>query len=333
MKFDKLLSAAAISTFVLLGASHAVAADKLTMTMNWRADSAHLGFALAKTKGYYEAEGLDVTLQEGRGSGVAAQLVATGQSELGYADAGAVLNIAAKGAPIKIISTIWKAGQFGINFLEKSGIKTPTDLVGKKISVPPGSAMVPLVPMFLKANGIKESDVTIVSAAQNASLGLLTKGEVDAVAETPENIAVPLAAQGIKAGHIYFYDHGVPLISLSLVAREDKIKENPNLYKRFLRATLKGWEEAMKDPKAAVAALKQVFPGSDKTTEALMISAPYSFASVCPAGKGDKIGITDAKGWEDTFKIMTTAMKFPTTHPITAYYTNDLLPEKPVLCP
>jgi NitT/TauT family transport system substrate-binding protein len=333
MKLEKLLSAGAISALMLLGASHAVAADKLTMTMNWRADSAHLGFALAKTKGYYQAEGLDVTLQEGRGSGVAAQLVATGQSELGYADAGAVLNVAAKGAPIKIISTIWKAGQFGINFLEKSGIKTPKDLVGKKISVPPGSAMVPLVPMFLKANGIKESDVTIVSAAQNASLGLLTKGEVDAVAETPENIAVPLAAQGIKAGHIYFYDHGVPLISLSLVAREDKIKENPDLYKRFLRATLKGWEEAMKDPKAAVAALKQIFPESDKTTEALMTSAPYSFESVCPAGKGDKIGITDAKGWEDTYKVMTAAMKFPTTHPITTYYTNDLLPEKPVLCP
>jgi NitT/TauT family transport system substrate-binding protein len=244
-----------------------------------------------------------------------------------------VLNVASTGAPITIISTIWKAGQFGVNFLEKSGIKTPKDLVGKKISVPPGSAMVPLVPLFLKANGIKDSDITIVSAAQNASIGLLTKGEVDAVAETPENIAVPLAAQGIKAGHIYFYDHGVPLISLSLVAREDKIKENPDLYKRFIRATLKGWQEAMKDPKAAVAALKQVFPQTDKTEEALMTSAPYSFSSVCPGGKGDKIGVTDAKGWEKTYEVMTTAMKFPTDKPITNYYTNALMPEQPFLCP
>lgn len=333
MQHRKTLLAVAVSAFALFAASQAGAADKITMTMNWRADSAHLGFALAKTKGFYEAEGLDVTLQEGRGSGVAAQLVATGQADLGYADAGAALGVAAKGAPIKIISTVWKAGQFGINFLEKSGIKTPKDLAGKKLSVPPGSAMVPLVPLFLKANGLSEKDVTIVSAAQNASIGLLTSGNVDAVAETPENIAVPLAAQNIKAEHIYFYDHGVPLISLSLIAREDKIKANPDLYKRFLRASLKGWEEAMKDPKAAVAAMKQVFPESDKTPEALMTSAPFSFESVCPGGKGDKIGVTDAKGWEETYKVMTSAMNFPTTQPIASYYTNDLLPEKPFLCP
>ncbi len=332
-RLTRLLAAAAVTTLALAPSLQASAADKITMTMNWRADSAHLGFALAKEKGYYADEGLDVTLQEGRGSGVAAQLVATGQSELGYADAGAILNVASKGAPIKIISTIWKAGQFGIIFLDSSGIKEPKDLAGKKLAVAPGTAMVPLVPVFLKANGLKESDVKIVSAAQNADIGLLTSGGVDAVAETPENIVVPLAAQGIKAGHFYFYDHGVPLVSLSLVAREDKIKANPDLYKRFIRATLKGWQEAMKDPEAAVDALKAVFPEAEKSKADLMKSAPYSFASVCPGGKGDKIGVTDAAGWEKTFQVMTSAMGFPTTKPVTDYYTLDLLPEQPVLCP
>ena len=332
-KLQTLLAAAAMATFVLGPLHQAGAADKITMTMNWRADSAHLGFALAKAKGYYADEGLDVTLQEGRGSSVAAQLVATGKSELGYADAGAILNIASKGAPLKIIATIWKAGQFGIEYLELSGIKQPQDLVGKKLAVAPGTAMVPLVPLFLEANGIKQSQVDIVSAAQNANIGLLTSHQVDAVAETPENIVVPLAEQGIKAGQMYFYNHGVPLISLSLVAREDKIKANPDLYRRFVRATLKGWQEAIKDPEAAVDALKKVFPQAEKSRAALLKSAPYSFASVCPAGAGDKIGVTDAKGWEKTYEVMTAAMAFPKSKPITDYYTQDLLPEKPVLCP
>ena len=122
------------------------AADKIKLTMNWTADSAHLGFALAQKNGYYADEGLEVELEEGRGSSVAAQLVATGQAELGYADAGAALNVASKGAPIKIIATVWKSGQFGIQFLESSGIKEPKDLIGKKLSIAPGSAMVPLVP-------------------------------------------------------------------------------------------------------------------------------------------------------------------------------------------
>lgn len=327
----KMLTIAAAMSLAPLAGAHA--ADKIKLTMNWTADSAHLGFAIAQKNGYYADEGLEVELEEGRGSSVAAQLVATGQSDLGYADAGATLNVASKGAPIKIISTIWKSGQFGIQFLDSSGIKTPKDLAGKKLSVPPGSAMVPLVPVFLAANGLAESDVEIVSAAQNASIGLLTSGGVDAVAETPENIVVPLAKQGIKAGNIYFYDNGVPLVSLSLIAREDKIAANPDLYKRFVKATLKGWREAMLNPEAAVDALKEIFPETENTKDALMQGAVYSFASVCPGGPGDSIGATDTKTWDSIYNVMTTAMKFPNTKPVTDYYTLDLLPAEPVLCP
>jgi len=331
---NKSLKIAAVATLVsLVPLSGASAADKIKLTMNWRADSAHLGFALAQKNGYYTDENLDVVLEEGRGSSVAAQLVATGRSELGYADAGAVLNVASKGAPIKIISTIWKAGQFGVVYLDSSGIKEPKDLVGKKLAVAPGTALVPLVPVFLKANGIAESDVEIVSVAQNANLGLLTSKGVDAVAETPENVVVPLAAQGIKASNMYFYDRGVPLVSLSLIARQDKISANPELYKRFIKATLKGWQEAIKNPEAAVNALKEVFPEAEKSKEALMKSSVYSFASVCPGGPGDKIGVTESDSWQDTYTVMTTAMAFPKTKPVTDYYTLELLPKEPFICP
>ena len=329
----KITAIAAVASFALAPLSGASAADKIKMTMNWTADSAHLGFAVAQKNGYYADEGLEVELEEGRGSGIAAQLVATGQSELGYADAGATLNVASKGAPIKIISTIWKSGQFGIQFLESSGIKEPKDLIGKKLSVAPGSAMIPLVPVFLKANGIAESDVEIVSVAQSAVIGLLTSGQIDAIAETPENTVVPLAAQGIKAGNMYFYTNGVPLVSLSLIAREDKLAANPDLYRRFNTATMKGWQEAIKDPGAAVDALLEIFPETKNSKDALLQGAAYSFASVCPGGSGDKIGVTDAKTWDTIYNVMTTAMNFPTTKPITDYYTLDLLPAEPFACP
>ncbi len=329
----KYLGAAAVSSAIMLTVGGANAADKVKLTMNWTADSAHLGFAVAQKNGLYAAEDLDVELEEGRGSSVAAQMVATGQTEFGFADAGAALNVASKGAPIKIISTIWKSGQFGIQSLEKSGINSPKDLVGKKIAVAPGTAMVPLVPVFLKANGIQESDVEIVSATQKAGLGMLVSGDVDAIAETPENVVVPLATDGVKASNMYFYNNGVPLVSLSLIAREDKLAENPELYKRFIRATLKGWQQAMQDPEAAVDALLAVFPDTKKTRDALLQSATYSFASACPDGSGDSIGVTDAKTWETIYGVMTTAMKFPTNNPISKYYTLDYLPTTPITCP
>jgi len=329
----KILAVAATVSLIAAPFSISSAADKIKLTMNWTADSAHLGFAVAQKTGLYAAEGLEVTLEEGRGSSVAAQLVATGQAELGYADAGAALNVASKGAPIKIIATIWKSGQFGIQFLESSGIKKPRDLVGKKLAVAPGSAMLPLVPVFLKANGIAESDVQIISAAQNALIGLLTSGAIDAVAETPENIVVPLAAQGIKAGNMYFYTHGVPLVSLSLIAREDKLAANPDVYKRFIKATLQGWRQAMQNPKAAVDALLELFPETENTKDALLQGAAYSFSSVCPAGPGDAIGATDDATWARIYEVMTTAMGFSKDKPVTNYYSLDYLPAKPILCP
>ena len=311
----------------------ALSADSVKLTMNWTADSAHLGFALALQNGFYAEEDLDVVLEEGRGSSVAAQLVATGQAELGYADAGAALNVAAKGAPIKIIATIWKSGQFGVQFLESSGISSPQDLVGKKIAVAPGTAMVPLVPLFLSANGIDESEVEIVSATQSAALGLLANGEIDAIAETPENTVVPLSAQGHSVGNMYFYNHGVPVVSLSLIASDEMLASNADVYERFIKATLRGWAAAMDDPEGAVDALLATFPETENTKEALLQGAAYSFSSVCPAGSGDLIGVTSAETWDTIYNVLTSAMDFPTDQPVTAYYTLDHLPAEPFVCP
>lgn len=332
---SKILSKKTLAMLAVVSAlpfGSAYAQDKISMQMNWTADSAHLGFVMAEKLGIYDKHNLDVTLIEGRGSAVAAQLVASGQVELGFADTVAAINIAAQGAPIRIISTIWKSGQFGVQSLETANINEPKDLVGKRLAVNPGAAAVPLIPVFLKANGISESDVEIINASDTAFIGLLTSGQVDAVARTPENVVVPLAAEGYKANNMYFYDHGVPLASLSLVALDDKLKENPDMFRRFIEATAQGWQEAMKDPKTAVDTLKEMFPETQLTHDALMQGAVYSFNSVCPGGAGDTIGVTDTATWDKMYDVMTTAMGVPADRPVTDYYTNDYVPQTPVTC-
>lgn len=331
--FKTLILTTACATVTSLAAAGALAADAVTMQMNWTADSAHLGFAVAQAEGIYADHDLDVTLVEGRGSSVAAQLVATGQVELGYADTGAALNVASQGAPIKIISTIWKSGQFGIQYLAESGISEPADLVGRKLAVSPGSAMLPLIPVFLKANGISEDDIELVTASEAAFLGLLTSGQVDAVSQTPENIVVPLAEQGIEAGNMYFYENGVPIASLSLIAREDTIADNSDVLRRFIQATAEGWQRAMADPDKAIDDLLEIFPETENSKASLAQAAVYSFASVCPGGTGDVIGVTAPETWDEMFNVMTTAMELSSEKPVTTYYTNELVPAEPVSCP
>lgn len=332
-KIQKIVRTSLVVAVASAMASGVMAADKITMQMNWTADSAHLGFAVAQAEGLYAANDLEVTLVEGRGSGVAAQLVATGQVDIGYADTGAVLNVASQGAPIRIVSTIWKSGQFGIQSLAEAGISKPEDLIGKKLAVSPGSAMLPLIPVFLKANGISEDDVEIISANENAFLGLMTSKQVDAVSQTPEKIVVPLAAQGIEASNMYFYDNGVPIASLSLVARDDMLEKNGDVYRRFVAATAEGWKLAMADPGKAIDHLLEIFPETENSKDALMQAAVYSFASVCPGGAGDVIGATSAETWDEMYNVMTTAMDLSSDRPVTAYYTNDYVPSDPVICP
>jgi len=316
-----------------LAASAALAADKLRVQLNWTADTAHLGFAVAQSKGLYEKHNLDVELIEGRGSSVAAQLVATGQVDIGYADAVAILKVSSQGAPIRIVSTIWKSGQFGIQSLKSSNITKPEDLIGKKIAAAPGSAQMPLVPVFLAANNIDLSKVEIVSTAENANLGLLTSGQVHAIAQTPEKIIVPLQAQGIEGANMYFYDYGVPLVSLSLVASDKTIAEKGDAIRRFNQATAEGWRMAMENPDEAVKLLMQAFPETQNSETALKTAAPFSYASVCPAGGNGPIGVTDDATWARMHEVMTSAMDLPKERPVTQYYTNDLAPKTPVLCP
>src|SRR5215213_10126171 len=129
----------------------------VTFQLNWTAGGPNAGFAAALGEGYYKQAGLDVTIIQGNGSGNTAQLVASGRAQLAYADAVPVSQLIAKGAPMKIVSTIYQSNPNEVTALTKAGVKSLKDLVGKKVGVPAGSSQAPMLPLFLSANGLKES--------------------------------------------------------------------------------------------------------------------------------------------------------------------------------
>ena len=96
-----------LSTLVFAGS--AIAQTPVTFQLNWTAGGPNAGFAAALAEGYYKEAGLDVTIVQGNGSGNTAQLVASGRAQLAYADAVAVSQLIAKGAPMKVVSTIYQS--------------------------------------------------------------------------------------------------------------------------------------------------------------------------------------------------------------------------------
>ncbi|MGH8800236.1 MAG: ABC transporter substrate-binding protein, partial [Casimicrobiaceae bacterium] len=170
----RMFVAAAVA--VLVGVALPLAAQPLKpmkLTLNFLAGGPQAGFMLAKKLGYYKDAGIDLTIEEGKGSATTAQLVATGQTDVGFADAPAAMQIRSKGAPVKIIAPVLQTNGFAIISIEGSGINSPKDLVGKKLAVQPGTAQTTLLDAILAENKLDKGRLDVVNIDPAALVGAL----------------------------------------------------------------------------------------------------------------------------------------------------------------
>ena len=129
--------AKAILTFLVLtglcAAAHA--ADSVTVRLKWFNQAQFAGFYVAQEKGFYKSAGLDVNIQPGGPDFPAVQMVAGGNEQFGVTGADQILIARSKGVPIVALAVIYRRNPFVMFSLQKSGIKTPADWVGKKVGV------------------------------------------------------------------------------------------------------------------------------------------------------------------------------------------------------
>ncbi|AWB87659.1 ABC transporter substrate-binding protein [Mycetocola zhujimingii] len=297
----------------------------VTFQMNWTAGGANAGFAAAVSEGIYEEYGLDVTLVEGNGSGNTAQLVSSGQADIAYADAVAVSQLIAQGAPMKVLSTIYQSNPNEVEALKETGVDSLEDLKGLKVGVPSGSSQTTMLPLFLKANGLSESDVNLVNMPNTSMVPALLQGEVDAILGSIDSYRIQLEAQGAELDTFTFADNGVPTVSTSIFASNDYMEENPDIVKAFIAASLEGWDVALDEPETAVAALKEIFStvDTDLATQELENITPL-FCS----GDAVVVGRAEAAQWELTQEMLSEVELLPAGTDPTTYYTNEYLPDE-----
>ncbi len=312
-----------------------VVADPLvpiSFQLNFTAGGYNSGFALALQRKYYEEVGLNVTIVKGQGSGTTAKLVASGQAGLAYADAVAVMQVIAKGAKIKILSTMYQSGPNAINALEESGIKSIADLKGKSLGEPVGEAGTAQLPIVLEANGMTLDDIKRVPMPGTSLVAALAEKQVDAIIGSTEGYNLVLEEQGFKVTVLPFADWGVPTVSTSIFASESFLENNGNSVRCFIQASLRGWDEAIKDPDAAIEALVTTFPYDTRPdlNRAQLDSAINLFC------KNDAkfVGKAEPEAWVKTVEIAEKVLGLPAGIPATDYYSYDYLPETlPTSCP
>src|ERR1044071_6195389 len=135
MKLRSIIAALAALT---ASATFAAAQDAVSLRLNWYMGGLHVPFYYGKEKGFYKEEGIDLTINEGRGSANTVQVVAAGSDTFGLADSSSVIAAAAKGAEIKSVMSILNSTGYAVVSLASAGIKSPKDLEGKKFAVSPG---------------------------------------------------------------------------------------------------------------------------------------------------------------------------------------------------
>lgn len=245
-----------------LGATGPAAAQtKLKFTLDWAFQGPTSAFLLAEQKGYYKAEGLDITIDAGQGSAGALQRVATGAYEMGYADINALIeyNVKNPDSQVKAVMMGYDAAPFGVYALKSSGIKTPKDLEGKKLGAPVFDASFKLFPAFAAKVGIDRTKVTHINLQPPLREPSLKNGSVDFISGHYFSSILDLEKIGVKADEVMAFpyaDYGMDFYGNAIIASPKFIKENPAAIKAVVKATIKAWKEIAANPELGVKATK-----------------------------------------------------------------------------
>ena len=242
----------------------AQAKEKLTFSLNWFAVGDHAAYWVALDKGYFAQKGLDVTLENSKGSGDSIAKVDTGRADAGLADTVAVLGADARGARVKIVGMIFDKTPLNFFSSKQAPITKPKDVEGKTIGAPPGDGQRQAWPAFAKQQNIDNAKVTWVNIEPSAKIAALAEKRVDLVADY--STGLPFYEKAMGVGNVVMMpwaESGFDLYSMSIIASEKTMKERPQVLKAFLEAAYMGWRDVMADPKGSLAIFKKRVPEID----------------------------------------------------------------------
>jgi NitT/TauT family transport system substrate-binding protein len=322
----KLARIAAICALAVLGAIPlAQAQDKASLRLNWYLGGLHVPFYYGKEKGYYAAEGIDLTINEGRGSANTVQVVAAGSDTFGLADSSSLILTAAKGADIKSVMSLLNTTGFSVVSLTEAGIKTPKDLEGKKVAVSAGDPLGSLLQAVCKANNVDCAKIGMVQVDPAAKVVTVLEKKTDALLGGADDQYFLIKYKGGNPSAMRYADWGANIVGMTILTSGDTIKKNPDLVKRFVRATVKSWEETKKNPGAAVDAAMKVKPDINRqsTLDQLMVDIELLDSK---NSKG-RIGMGAQADWDQTLAILKNYRDLSTDKNWTAFHTNEFVPQ------
>jgi NitT/TauT family transport system substrate-binding protein len=299
--------------------------DKVSMRYSFAATGADTVWTYGIEKGFFRDVGIDLELREGKGSAVTAQTVAAGTDDFGIdIDAGTFLALAAKGLPATaVMSNVGKNPNVILSPAAKP-IKSPADMVGKKIAIAGGGGSAALLPVLVRRNNIDANLVTLINMQANPLLTSLLGGQVDGVA-TNIVVKASLEAKGLPVYAMLYGDFGITTPGMYLMTSNALLNSKSDLVKRMVAAAQKSMIATVENPEAAAASFVRYYTNYDQKSalaESLLLIEIFQSASTKGKAPLGTVSVQDA---QEGAKILAAAGMMAPGVDASKYITNDFV--------
>lgn len=302
--------------------------DKLTFQFFWIPYGKYAGFYMAKELGFYDQAGLDVTFIRGHGAQEGVQKLLAGSVDLSELTQLGSIGSRARGVPLREVLMYHDKAMEVFYCLEKHGIRQPKDLEGKSIGGPLGSSARQLLPALAAVNRFDASKVTLVDMAPDAMVAAVMSSRVHCgsnfITERP-TYQRAAAQVGERIAGLVYAEWGLDLQANGIVATDKMIRERPDVIRRFLEATVRGWNAGIERPDEAVRIFWKHFPESnpDLLREHWQIAVEHMLT---PPAYENGLGWIDPARKRRTIEVFTKYLVLPREVSLDEIMTNEFNP-------
>src|SRR5712692_589430 len=320
--------AAGVLAILAIGAPQNIAygqnLEKLTVRFTWKLKGEYAPLHVALERGYYKAEGLDVTLSEGNGAQNVLKALAAGNEKFGYGPAVAAAQAVSQGLPVKVVALYQTSAPMGVIAFPDTPLKAPKDLEGKRLAISVGETFGDMIHPFVRINNVDLGKIQLIQMDASARTTQFLTRKIDVMSVYLSNELPQIEKRaGVRFNVIKVTDFGLNVLGSSMYVSNEFAEKNPEIVRKLLRATAKGYRDAMADPKQAarMMAKHMAVPEQpdvlDQQVEATVVSTN------APAGK--PIGWQAEADWRATLSLLKETGGITDVKALNTYFTNEYL--------